>query len=76
MSDAPVRYAVWLEIAERSELDIIYGWVDNDTTEPAYKYFVPGSARRRIEFVSKNDADRFRVFLRSNDIYVFDEGAI
>lgn len=70
------RHKVWLEISSRDDLPIIHSWLDENTPDNFYWFWVPASARRRVEFIDKTDAHKFRTFLRNEGIYVFDEGAI
>lgn len=73
MNNSNGRLPVWFQLQTRSDVPMIREWLDENTSDSYYWFFVPGSPRRRVEFTSEEDANNFRAFLSKEDIIIISE---
>lgn len=76
MTDTAKLHIVWLELSSRDDHSIVREWLDENMPGGFYWFWVPASARRRVEFIDEADAKHFRSFLHNEGITVFEEGFI
>jgi hypothetical protein len=66
------RSKVWFGLSSPEDKSVVLEWLDENCPDRFVWYWVPASARRRVEFEASEDANHFREFLQNEGLVIYE----